>query len=241
MPSIDRAILLSGGLGTRLRGLFPDIPKALAPILGKPFIEHQINWLHSQGIQHVHIAAGYMADSIEAWFQHHNVVKANVTLSRESKPLGTGGAIKYAVQFVPASEHYLVLNGDTLLPNLSIQGLFKAHQQRHAGLTMAVTEIPDASRYGTVVLNDQMHVVSFVEKSTAAGSGFVNGGVYCIRNSTLDLIPDNEACSLEKEIFSRLVHSNAIMCERVSPPLLDMGTPEGHAAMTEFLKKRGSI
>jgi len=241
MPSIDRAILLSGGLGTRLRGLFPDIPKALAPILGKPFIEHQINWLHNQGIQHVHIAAGYMADSIESWFQGHKVLEAKITLSRESKPLGTGGAIKYAVQFVPACEHYLVLNGDTLMPNLSIQGLFKTHQQQHTGLTMAVTEIPDASRYGTVVLNDQMHVVSFVEKSIAAGSGYVNGGVYCIRNTTLDLIPASEACSLEKDIFPRLVRSNAIMSQRVSPPLLDMGTPEGHAAMTEFLKTQGSI
>lgn len=238
MHGLDQVILLSGGLGTRLQGLFPELPKALAPIAGKPFIEWQIAWLHSLGITAVHIAAGFRADQIEAWYRSSPALPVTVTFSREPAPLGTGGAIRFAADALPPREHYLVMNGDTLLPNLDLRAVTEAHRTGTQTLTMVVTSIPDASRYGLVEFDREGWAIAFREKSPEIRPGEVNGGVYAIRRTLIDRIPSGEACSLEKVWFPTLVAEHGIRCIVTKPPLLDMGTPDGHAAMTDFMTRR---
>ncbi|HMO03005.1 MAG TPA: sugar phosphate nucleotidyltransferase [Kiritimatiellia bacterium] len=238
MNGLDQVILLSGGLGTRLQGLFPELPKALAPIAGKPFIEWQIAWLHSLGVTAVHIAAGFRAEQIEAWYRSAPSLPVSVTFSREPAPLGTGGAIRFAADALPPRVHYLVMNGDTLLPNLNLGAIIKAHLAGTHTLTMAVTSIPDASRYGMVEVDRDGCALAFREKSPEIRPGVVNGGVYAIRRALIDRIPAGESCSLEKTWFPTLVAERGIRCTVTEPPLLDMGTPDGHAAMTDFMTRR---
>lgn len=238
MSGPDPVILLCGGLGTRLQGLFPDVPKALAPIAGRPFIEWQLEWLAGLGVSAVHIAAGFRAEQIESWYRAAVRLPVKVGFSREPNPLGTGGAIAFAARHLPWSENYLVMNGDTLLPNLSLDAMYRAHGGGDQALTMAVTSIPDASRYGMVICDDQGMASGFLEKSQEVRPGTVNGGVYVMRRSVIAMIPDGTACSLEKEVFPSLVRQRNLCCVQVPPPLLDMGTPDGHAAMTEFMTRR---
>jgi len=235
MPFVEQAVLLSGGLGTRLRGLFPDLPKALVPILGKPIIERQVRWLHSLGISRVHIAAGYMATAIEDWFRQNDLSPIEVTFSRETKPLGTAGAVKFAVDHTRQCPYYLVLNGDSLLPNLSLKELCSSGNIQDRLMTMAVTEIEDASRYGTVTMDAQGNALAFLEKNQVQGTAWVNGGVYYMNRQLLNMIPSDTACSLEKEIFPELASTGKLKCVSCPGPLLDMGTPDGHDAMTNFL------
>jgi len=235
MPFVEQAVLLSGGLGTRLRGMFPDVPKALVPILGKPIIERQVRWLHSLGVNRIHIAAGFMATAIESWFQHNDLRPIDVTISRETKPLGTAGAVKFATNHIQACSHYLVLNGDSLLPNLSLLDLCSSESINGYLMTMAVTKINDASRYGTVTMDGKGNALAFLEKNQVQGAAWVNGGVYYMNSQILDMIPSDTACSLEKEIFPALAGAGKLKCVPCTEPLLDMGTPEGHDAMTKFL------
>jgi len=235
MPFAEQAILLSGGLGTRLRGMFPDLPKALVPIVGKPIIERQVRWLHSLGVNRIHIAAGFMATAIETWFQQNDLSPIEVTFSRETKPLGTAGAVKFAVDHTRHVTHYLVLNGDSLLPNLSLKDLCSPENIHEHLMTMAVTEINDASRYGTVTMDSRGNASAFLEKNHVQGTAWVNGGVYYMNREILDMIPPDTACSLEKEIFPELAKTGKLKCVPCAEPLLDMGTPEGYDAMTKFL------
>ena len=120
---IMQAIILLGGQGTRLRDLYPDRPKALVPVAGRPFIDWQIDWLRRGGVTEVHLAAGFMAEQIEAWA----ATQGAVTVTREPTPLGTGGALKFIEPHI-RSDPFLVVNGDTLLPKLDFQRLGKQHQ-----------------------------------------------------------------------------------------------------------------
>lgn len=238
MPSVDQAILLSGGLGTRLKDLFPGLPKALVPVSGRPIIEHQIRWLHELGVKRVHIAAGYKADDLSQWFARKDLSPIAISLSREHTPMGTAGAVRFAIEHVGVFPHYLVVNGDSLLPHLTLDNLCLPETLSRCRMTMAVTRIENASRYGTVRLGDENRASAFLEKNGLNEAGWVNGGVYFMSREAMLQIPADRPCSLERDIFPVIAEQGQLVCVPIPPPLLDMGTPEGHAAMTSFLEHR---
>jgi NDP-sugar pyrophosphorylase family protein len=230
-----QAVILAGGLGKRLQALHPDLPKALVPVAGKPFLHWQLHWLWRDGIDRVHLVLGYRASDIQAWTRDNTPHGLTVTTCVEPSPLGTGGAVKFAEPFV-ASDPFLVLNGDSLLPALHFAELLEAHRTLGGEITLAVTRIEEAGRYGTVEFDAAGKVAAFREKAQRE-SGFINGGVYVLNCSALNLIPVGRAVSLETETFPSAAARGVLRAFRCEPPLLDMGTEEGLATLNRHLSK----
>lgn len=226
------AIILVGGLGTRLRELYPDRPKALVPVAGRPFIAWLIDRLRAQGIKRIHLAAGYRADQLVTW-RNEQPANDELTVSKESEPLGTGGGLLFASNHIPGDE-WLAINGDSFLPSLNLTSWLHEPLPHNVCASLAVTRTEKAGRYGTVDFDKNGRVSAFLEKADRE-AGWVNGGVYRMNRQLLDRIPRSGACSLENDIFPSLAREGRLLAYRVEPPLLDMGTPEGLCAMTAWL------
>ena len=248
---IPQAIILLGGKGTRIAAQFPDRPKCLVPVAGRPFLEWQFDWLRANGLSRVLLAAGHMADVLQGHVDARPPDGLSLALSREPSPLGTGGALKH-VEPLLASDPVLVLNGDSLTPRLEFStlwkkvfhtvenpaGFFHAVEKKfpHCG-KIFVAPIEDAGRYGTVEFDPDGFVTAFREKAERS-AGFVNTGLYLLPLDLLADIPAGRAVSLETEIFPALAARRRLVALPAPPPLLDMGTPDGRAAMEHFLLKR---
>ena len=245
-----QAIILCGGKGTRLSALYSDRPKILVPIAGRPFLEWQFEWLGNAGITDIHLAAGYKADvladyatrvqgsafarratSDKSGFRIQNL-PFHVSLSTEPSPLGTGGGLKFVEPWV-RSDPFLVLNGDSLSPNLDFRSLQAAHRE---AVTIAVTKIGEAGRYGTVEFDGTGRVTAFLEKAPRE-SGWINAGVYLIDRAVLAAIPADRTLSIETDVFPELVRLGRVRASPTAPPMLDMGTPAGIAALETYLQK----
>lgn len=225
------AIILVGGLGTRLRALYPDRPKALVPIRGRPFIAWMLDWLRAHRVERVHLAAGHLAGQLVEWAAHQ--ADPNLTVSHEPEPLGTGGGLRYALDRV-AGDELLVLNGDSFVPELALHGWLAEPFPTDADCAIAVTRIEAPGRYGSVQFNDQNRIEAFLEKADRP-AGWVNAGVYRMRRTAMDAAPTRPAFSLENDIFPALAQAGRLLAHPTPPPLLDMGTPEGIRALEEWL------
>ena len=231
-----QAIMLAGGQGTRLRELYPDRPKALVPILNQPFISWQLDWLASAGIHAVHIAAGYMASAIRDWISSNTPKNMTLALSEESVPLGTAGALKHIENYIQTNP-FVVINGDSLLPNLDWHEFVEAHRRSNETVTIAVTHIEEAGRYGTVEFDGSNLVTAFLEK-TDRKSGWINGGLYIMNQETMRHIAPDQSLSLEKDFFPVMSSRRTLQIYKSIGPLLDMGTPDGIRQMENYLAAR---
>jgi D-glycero-alpha-D-manno-heptose 1-phosphate guanylyltransferase len=242
-PVIPQAVILLGGKGTRLAAQFPDRPKCLVPVAGRPFLEWQLDWLRKNGVTRVLLAAGHKADVLEKYLASRKSDGLEITLSREPEPLGTGGALKF-VEPQLATDPVLVLNGDSLVPHLdfstqwkTFSGIFHTMEKYfpHCG-KIFVAPISDPGRYGTVEFGADGLVAAFREKAERS-AGFVNTGIYLLPRQILESIPAGKPVSLETETFPALAAQRKLVALPAPPPLLDMGTPAGLAAMEQFLRK----
>lgn len=228
------AVILIGGRGTRLSGLSPDLPKALVPVAGRPFLAWQLDWLFRNKVPSVILAAGYMGDKIRDWVRQQKF-KDRVEVIIESKPLGTGGALKFAAKLL-AQNNFWAVNGDSLLPELNFQDMHKNHLQSGAMGTIAVTRIEDCERYGALSFDNKGKITIFNEKSRKS-AGWINGGIYLFNASVSAAISPDQNISIEKEIFPALAARGDLFAHQSSPPLLDMGTPEGLKTMESYLNR----
>lgn len=236
-PHPEAAIVLAGGLGTRLRASFPDVPKPLVPVAGRPFLLWLLDWLRSQDVKRIHLAAGYKAQQIVEWARRQDVADVTLTVSSEPDPLGTAGGLRYAAVNVDGSR-FLVLNGDSFLPALSIATLLQRHGTGGHAATLAVTRVSSAGRYGTVEFDEDGRLLAFREKADRA-EGWVNGGVYVVSREILQRIPLQGPSSLETDIFPVLAKEGRIGVLETPPPLLDMGTPDGLRALEAYIDAHG--
>lgn len=228
---ISQAVILLGGKGTRLTPLYPDRPKALVPVASRPFLQWQIEWLARNDVTDLHLAAGHMATPLQEWITAHD---PSATLSVEPTPLGTAGGLKFVEPFL-RSDPFLVLNGDSLLPALDFQALEKAHRNNSkTWITIAVTPIEESGRYGTVEFDTAGHVTVFREKAEHR-AGWINGGIYLMSRQALSDIQPGRPVSIETDLFPTLVQQGRIQALTTTPPLLDMGTPDGLSAMEDWL------
>jgi D-glycero-alpha-D-manno-heptose 1-phosphate guanylyltransferase len=219
------AVLLVGGLGTRLQSVLPGTPKPLARVGDTPFLQLLIRQLRSQGFRRVVMCTGHLAEQVEEEFGDGQKWGITIEYSKELRPLGTAGAVKFAERFLFHGSEFLVMNGDSFL-EADLTQLIHFHRENNGLITMAVHRVPDAARYGTVQIEGN-RVLAFLEKSKTQISGLVNGGVYVFNRSVLNHISDGPS-SLEEDVFPRLLGHKLYAIEQHGM-FIDIGTPEDYA------------
>lgn len=233
MPDL-KAILLVGGIGSRLSSVISSKPKALAPIGERAFLELLIRQLRLQGIRNLVMCTGYLASQIETKFGDGRNWDVSIEYSEEEKPVGTAGALKLAQRYVHDIPEFIVLNGDSFL-EINFHDLMSFHKSNdHAIATMAVLRMEDASRYGTVYVDATGRIKGFAEKANANAPGLVNGGVYVFSRTVWEHIPQGPA-SLEKDVFPRLVDQGMYAREQRGK-FIDIGIPSDYIRAQESLR-----
>jgi NDP-sugar pyrophosphorylase family protein len=233
-PEETCAVLLVGGLGTRLRSAVPFTPKPLAPIGNASFLQLVVRQLQSQGVRRLVMCTGYLAGRIEDEFGDGRERGIAIDYSREPHPLGTAGAVKLAERCLQAAPDFLVLNGDSFL-EIGFHQFIRFHREHGGLISIAVRKVENAARYGTVQVDSSHRVTGFTEKSIIHGPGLVNGGVYVFNRAVLQHIPQG-AASLERDIFPRLLGSGMYAFEQQGM-FIDIGTPEDYARAQELRDK----
>lgn len=220
------ALLLVGGMGTRLRSVVSSTPKALAEVGNHSFLELLIRQLRSQGISRLVMCTGYLADQIENKFRDGRDWNVAIEYSKESVPMGTAGAVKLAIPYIKNCRELLVMNGDSFL-EVDCRELIRFHRQHGGVATMAVVKVENASRYGTVSIDGDSRVNGFFEKTQSNAPGMINAGVYVFDRSMLECIPEGPT-SLEKDVFPQLL-GQGIYALSSAGMFIDIGTPEDYA------------
>lgn len=214
------AIILAGGLGTRLKPVIGEYPKVLAPILGKPFLSYVLDKLSQQKLHRTILCTGYLAEYVqEEYGKSYKGIE--IMYSREETPLGTGGAIRHAISKLSASE-YLILNGDSFI-DIDFQAFFNWYQEHSFPVGMAITTADDCSNYGTIEIRGD-RVISFHEKAFHKQPGFINAGIYLVNEELIKNMPSTEPLSLEYEVIPSWVKMG-LGAFYVSSLLIDIGTP----------------
>ena len=230
---VQQAIILAGGLGTRLRSVVEERPKSMALINEKPFLEYLLDYLISQHIQKFILSVGYKSAFIESHFG--NTYKgAKIVYVYEETPLGTGGAVKKALEEVDA-EYTLVTNGDTLFL-VEIAPFFQQHLRTKASISLALKPMKDFDRYGTVKASSEGKVLQFQEKKYQK-EGLINGGMYLFNRAAFDPFELEEKFSLEKDFFEKHLEELALYAWMCDSYFLDIGIPEDYEkAQVEFIE-----
>jgi len=228
------AIILAGGLGTRLRSVVTDLPKPLAPINGHAFLEYLLEQLAEiPDIESVTLAVGYKADAVKEQYADH-FYPFDILFSEEQSPLGTGGALKKALSSTK-SDKILVLNGDSYL-EFSFEKLLETFKKSKADAVIVTTHVIDANRFGLIKETDG-RIEQFLEKSPETLPGTVNGGIYLMKRSLLEELSLEGAFSLEKEVFPLWMQKRLFSCP-TSGLFIDIGTPESFALAQTLLRDK---
>jgi len=224
---VREAIILAGGLGTRLRDTVPDLPKPMAPINGRPFLEHQMDYWIAQGVTRFVLSVGFRRERIMSHFGD-NYRGCEVAYAEEIKPLGTGGGLLLAVQKLKGDEPFLAMNGDTFF-EVDLASLSRFHQEQDATVTVGLFEVENNDRYMGVQLNADGTIVSF--KSEPGASQLANGGVYLMNRSLFDGLPwqAGDKLSLEDDLFGHCRQSGKKLCGMVyKGKFIDIGVPDDY-------------
>jgi len=226
------AVILAGGLGTRLRPMVGDRPKVMAEVGGRPFLVRWLDELSRQGLRRVILCTGFLAEMIEAHFGA-TYGPLDLVYSREGQPLGTGGALSQALRH-GTSDPLLALNGDSFIP-VDLGVFFEWYKEHGVQNALLVAPVQDMARFGGVALGKEGIVERFIEKGQI-GAGLVNAGVYLLRAQALSGLPLDRSTSLEREVFPGLAgHSlHGFIC---NAPFLDIGTPESYSSAEHFFTK----
>lgn len=228
--TVREAIVLAGGLGTRLRSVVPGLPKVMAPIAGRPFLCYLLDYLAQQGLRRVVLSVGYRSqDIVDTFGDRYGDITIDYAI--EEEPLGTGGAIAAALAMAGGPAVF-ALNGDTFL-HLDYQAMARACRREPPGtMAMALHEVPDTARYGRVKVNKN-RVDGF--SSGVRGAGLVSAGVYLIPRSLSKQFPAKARFSFEKEFLEAGVSSVrplAFVCDGV---FIDIGLPEAYREAQRLL------
>ena len=227
------AVVLAGGLGTRLRAVVPDLPKPLAPVAGRPFLSILLDQLDAQGFSRVILSVGYRHELIRAALgERYRGIE--LVYAVEDRPLGTGGAIRLAARQCRAGEVF-VLNGDSYVA-VDLAAMREAHLASHTQLTICAVAVADAGRYGRVLIKDG-RVAGFAEKG-AHGAAMINAGVYLFAPELVLGTDLPEAFSFERDFLERRLGQLRPLAFTTSGAFIDIGVPEDYARAETVLTVR---
>jgi len=226
------AIILAGGLGTRLKEVINDEPKSMAPINGRPFLEYQLNFLERWGLKKVILAVGYQKEKIQNYFgDQYKSLK--IVYAVEDEPLGTGGAIINALRHVEGYAVF-IFNGDTYF-DLNLQRLDDFRKIKETDLTLATRFEIDPYRFGLLEFDNNNRIIRFFEKSHDRDEGYINGGVYVVRKDYLLRFGLPEKFSFEKDFLQEYYQTEEFYGMRCFSYFRDIGVPEDYQkALDEF-------
>lgn len=225
------AIILAGGFGTRLKQVVPDLPKPMASVAGKPFLEIMLNSLSKKGFSRAILSLGFMAEKIVSYFGNR-FQNMELIYEIETIPLGTGGAIRAALQH-SQSNHVFIFNGDTFL-DLEIAAIERLWKQHDAPIIVA-REVPDTTRYGCINVQGGQ-VTGFLEKSTS-DPGLINAGCYVLSKKLFDSIELGKPFSFETDFLTEAVKHQRFDAFVTHGMFIDIGIPTDYArAQTELAR-----
>lgn len=228
----QEAIILAGGFGTRLKEVVSDVPKVMAPVNGRPFLEYVLDYLEHYMIEHVVLSVGYKHEIIKSHFgyQYNSI---NIKYAIEDEPLGTGGAIKKAFELINDNKAF-VFNGDTMF-RINLVKHYDFHLSKQADFSLVLRQVNNVQRYGAVEYDDDKKITSFLEKGEKFGDGYINGGVYLINKRFFNQHQWPEKFSIEKDCFEKMVSSYSFYGMVCKQYFLDIGIPEDYnRAQDEF-------
>lgn len=234
MPQIPDVVILSGGLGLRLRGVIGDVPKSMAPIGSRPFMELQFRQLRRQGFSRLILSVGYKREVIQQHFGS-NALGLTIRYSAEESPLGTGGALREAAAHL-TTDDALIMNGDSYT-DVDLNRLIRAHAAHDADLTVVV--VPETrSDAGSVALDPNGEVRAFAEKRVIPESRYLSAGIYVLKKELANTIPRTVKISLEEELFPHWLNTGKHIEGFVfEGQCLDIGTPERYERAQHLLEK----
>lgn len=215
-------LILAGGLGTRLGNLVKDAPKPMLRINNRPFLEYLIYQARLFGAGDIVLCVGYKGEVIEDYFSKGKEYGVGIRYSREQELLGTAGAIAHARGLIN-SDPFVVMNGDSFC-EVDFKEQLKQHNLSGAVGTIAVTRVDECSRYSCVAFDENGVVTSFKNKQEISGPGYINGGVYILKKTVLDYIPNMKSFSLENDLFPELTQQG-LRAFKASGVFIDIGVP----------------
>ena len=227
------AVILCGGMGTRLRSVVDDRPKPMAEISNRPFLDILIDSFAEFGLRRFILCAGYMSDIIRDYYSSRTGSRQFV-ISEEDKPLGTAGAVKNAAEHI-RSDTFLVANGDSFCP-VDLGAFHDFHSARHVLMSMVVVETQNTGDCGLVSLDESQRIVGFEEKNQESRSRHINAGIYLFQREALSLIPADTSFSLEQDLFPNLVGQDCYAFP-TQGHLFDIGTPAKLATAVKHLAR----
>jgi D-glycero-alpha-D-manno-heptose 1-phosphate guanylyltransferase len=231
---INEAVILAGGKGTRMQDILVNIPKPMAPVRGKPFLDYLLSFLQRNGIHKVILSVGYQHDKIQAYFGEGSD-DMNIVYAIEKEPLGTGGGLLNALKFV-SSRQILVLNGDSFF-EIDLGKFYKFSMLKQATACIALAYVSHTGRYGTIFMDVDQRVTGFREKGNGDGPGYINAGIYIIDRSFNDHIGFEMAFSLERDYFERYYKDTRMFGFPSDAYFIDIGIPEDYQKAQDEFKR----
>jgi len=225
-----KAVILAGGLGSRLKSVVSDIPKPMADVQGKPFLEYLLLQLKKWEIKEIIILIGYKAEYIKQYFKDGQSFGVNISYSEEKELLGTGGALKQAQYLLNDNDEYFILmNGDSFF-NIDFNELIKMQKDKNAFGIISMFKIKNSVRYGNIIISKDNRIIEFVEKKKEINEQteqLVNGGIYLFHKKIFDYIPLKKS-SLETEVFPELIKKEKLYGKIFNGYFIDIGIPEDY-------------
>lgn len=229
------AVVLAGGLGTRLREVVSDRPKVLSDVCERPFLSYLLDQLDDYGFNHVVLCIGYLGEQIESVLGKR-YKSLSLQYSKETEPLGTAGAIRHAIDIIK-SDTLMVFNGDSYC-DINPQDLLAWHFEKKSSCTLVLVKMLDVSRYGSVNFDENYMVTSFNEKNPEKKNGWINAGIYCLSRELIAALPGNRNISLEKDLFPTLIGKDFFAFPKEAK-FIDIGTPSSYKEAETFFMKNG--
>ena len=230
------AIVLAGGMGTRLRSAIPGLPKPMAPIGGKPFLSYLLNYWVGQGIKRFILSVGYKHEVIQRQFGFR-YKNTEIHYVVETEPLGTGGGVLLAMEQLRTKESFLILNGDTFFA-VNQHDFLNYHSKYGADITLSLAEVTENNRYSGVLIGEDGWIHSMEARTEVSETCEINGGVYLVEHDFLSSHKKSaqEKCSLEDDLLPEFLNQKKRVAGFLSRgTFIDIGVPQDYERATEIL------